>query len=98
MNTRGEETTSMKIVSTINGILRGQLSAQWNNDKVRDLPEQHASQRKAGIHLEGEESEDSNKLCATDIPDAEGCHQNCHSEMNLFVVSKRMPEDSADCM
>jgi hypothetical protein len=51
------------------------ICMKWKNDKVSDMQEHLASQRKANVNPEGEDSEGKSKLSVTDIPEAENYSQ-----------------------
>jgi len=47
------------------------ISLKWENGKVSDMQDKHASQGKAIINPAGEDSEDRSTLSLTGIPEAE---------------------------
>ena len=61
------------------------INVRWKNDKVSDMQEHHASQRKANVNPDTADSESKRKLSVTDIPEAEDYHQNSDSEINSDI-------------
>jgi hypothetical protein len=71
------ERMSMEIASTIQstGEKMELISVKWKNDRVSNIEEHLASQGKANVNPEGEDSEGTSKLRVTDIPKAEDYSQ-----------------------